>query len=73
MIDYYPLWYEARWVLTSSQINLSDYMWKWEEAQWNKRHLSMGESIEIPLAEATIKVDNWNGAPNIGWILGNLL
>ena len=56
------------WVLTLSQIKLTDGRWKWEEAQWNKRHLYVDESLETPLAEATIKADNWNGEPSRGWI-----
>ena len=45
---------------------------KWEEAQWNRRHLTVDESPETPLAEATIKAANWNGASNRGWIPINL-
>ena len=68
MIGDYPSESEATQVLTFSQINLRDGRWKKEESQWNKRHLSMDEYLETPLAEATIKADNWNGASNRGWI-----
>ena len=41
-------------------------MGKWEEAQWDKRHLSVDESPETPLAEEIVKADNWSGASNKG-------
>ena len=43
-------------------------MGKWEEAQWNKRHLSVDEYPKTPLEEATINDDNWNEASNRDWI-----
>ena len=55
-------------MLVLSKISLRDGREKWEESQWDRRHLSMDEFPETPLAEATVKADNWNGASNRGWI-----
>ena len=56
MIGSYPLQSEEMWRLKFNQITLRDGRGKWEESQWNRRHLSMDESLETPLAEATISL-----------------
>ena len=68
MVGDYPSQPEAIWALTFNQITLRDDRGVWEEAQWNKRHLSVDESLVTPLAEETTKADNWNGAPSREWI-----
>ena len=55
-------------MLVLSKISLRDGKGKWEESQWDRRHLSMDESPETPLTKEKVKVDNWNGASNKGWI-----
>ena len=55
-------------MLIFNKISLRNGRGEWEEAQWDKRHLSVDESLETPLAEETVKADNWNGASNRGWI-----
>ena len=69
MIGNYSSQSKEIWALKFNQITLRYGKGKREEAQWNKRNLSMDESLETPLANTTIKVDNWNGAPRRGWIL----
>ena len=55
-------------MLMFNKISLRDGRGKWEEAQWDRRHLYVDESHETTLAEVIVKVDKWNGSSNRGWI-----
>ena len=59
-------------MLGFNKISLKEGRGKWEEARWDRMHLSVDESHKKPLEEATVKDDNWNGASNREWILRHL-